>query len=170
MIYACLDKQYETTEEKYKLFIYFHRLQFIINSQLPESYEMIADYIKRRPQFNNKWEGEPKLVHSLVKMGKEKEALDFLEVIVDDLIHDRPIRPFFTFRQWCISGMATFFERLCLSENDAVAKRATDLLFHLLSNKNFETLNLNPLGSYIDKERYDKMMDKWFAFYSYTRF
>ena len=55
---------------------------------------------------------------------------------------------------------------MCLSENEAVAKRATELLFHLLLNKSHETHVLYPLTAYLDKERHNQMLDKWFAYYS----
>ncbi len=62
LIYAYFDKEYEETEEQYKCFSYYKRLKFVNNSQLPDSYEMITGYIKQRPDFTYKYEGEPGLV------------------------------------------------------------------------------------------------------------
>ncbi len=73
--------------------------------------------------------------YRLVKMGKEKEALDFLEVIIEDLIHNSSTyKPYFSYNTG-VFGRGNLFYFLCLSENDAIAKRATDLLFYLLSKE-----------------------------------
>jgi len=167
LINASFDKQLEKikaseesdenkkSEEEY---IELQRLRFVTRMQLPESYQMITDFIKNRPNCSYKWDSEPFLVYRLVQMGKEKEGLDYLEEIIDDLINDRPVKPFFSFNYGVFDNYNLFYF-LCLSENEAVAKRATDLLFRLMSKKIYDPYILNHLAAYVDKVRYDQLDD-----------
>jgi hypothetical protein len=155
-------RQFEKSEES---FIRYRRLKFVTRSQLPESYQMITDYFKSRPTLTIKYDYEADLVYWLVQMGKEKEALDYLEVIVEDLIHGRVQYPSFGSRSG-VFERGNLFDFLCLSENETVAKRANDLLFHLLDHKTYEPHVLYPLSSRLDKARHNQMLDKWYAYYS----
>lgn len=154
-------EEYKKSEEEY---LDLQRLKFAVRMQLPESYQMITDYIKNRPNLVDKWDCEPDLVYWLVQMGKEKEGLDYLEEIIEDLIHDRPVRPYFSYNYTVFADYHLFYF-LCLSENEVVAKRATDLLFRLLNNKIYDPYILNPLAAHVDKVRYEQLDDskkvKW---------
>ena len=155
-------KHFENSKEEHFL---NRRLMFITQSQCPESYQMIVDYFKSRPTQATKYRNEADLVYWLVQMGKDEEALNYLELLVEDLIQDR-VKYLNLGRRYGVFEKGNLFDFLCLSENEATAKRATDLLFHLLLHKNYEADYLYKLTSYLDKERHDQMLDKWFAYYS----
>lgn len=163
MINAYFDsKQFENAKEED---IRYRRLMFVTQSQLPESYQMIVDYFKNRPNLPVKYHNEADLVYWLVQMGKDEEALNFLELLVEDLIQGR-VKYLTSVIRYRVFEKGNLFDVLCLSENEAAAKRATDLLFHLLLHKDYETTYLYKLTSYLDKERHEQMLDKWFAYYS----
>jgi hypothetical protein len=155
-------KQFENSKEEH---IRYQRLMFITQSQYPESYQMIVDYFKNRPNLSVKYHNEADLVYWLVQMGKDEDALNYLELLVEDLIQGR-LKYLTLGSRYGVFEKGNLFDVLCLSENETTAKRATDLLFHLLLHKDYETTNLYKLTSYLDKERHDQMLDKWFAYYS----
>jgi hypothetical protein len=155
-------RQLENSKEEH---IRYRRLKFMTQSQLPESYQMIVDYFKSRPNLAIKYHEEADLVYWLVQMGKDEEALNYLELLVEELIQDR-VKYLALGSRYGVFEKGNLFDFLCLSENEATAKRATDLLFHLLLHTNVETTDLYKLTSYLDKERHDQMLDKRFAYYS----
>ncbi|OQP57102.1 hypothetical protein A3860_11090 [Niastella vici] len=135
----------------------YRKLKFMTQSLYPESYQMIVDYFKSRPNLDIKYHEEADLVYWLVQMGKDEEALDYLQILVDDLIHDR-VKYLSLGSRYGIFEKGNLFDHLCLSENGSTAKRATDLLFQLLLQKDFETTDLYKLTYYLDKDRHAQML------------
>lgn len=126
---------------------------------------MIVDYFKDRPNLAKKYYKEADLVYWLVQLGKEEEALNYLEILIDDLISGG-VQSLFLNSRYGIFEKGNLFDLLCLSENETTAQKATDLLFHLLTKKEYETYYLHALTTYLDKERHDNMLDHWYAYYS----
>ncbi len=55
---------------------------FRTKSLYPEAYQLIRDYIARRDTLKNKYEDEGDLVYRLAVLGKEDEAVKFLDILV----------------------------------------------------------------------------------------
>ena len=158
------NKQYEKSEDPNTRYKYF---EFRTKSFYPETAQLITEYFASRPTLAVKYPYEIELIIQLKLMGKEEEAVKYLEIIVDDVIHDRLGKYVNYGERNATLTDGNVFEHLCLSENEAIAKKATDLLFNLVYQKPMggKRIHFFELLEYVDKNRYHQVLDKWYAFY-----
>ncbi|HEY8897424.1 MAG TPA: hypothetical protein VIM79_21515 [Niastella sp.] len=158
------NKQYEKSEDPNTRYKYF---EFRTKSFYPETPQLITEYFANRSTVAAKYPYELELIIQLKLMGKEEEAVKYLEIVVDDVIHDR-LGKYVNYGERNPSLTdGNVFEHLCLCDNESVAKKATDLLFNLVFQKKMEGKQTQffELLEYVDKNRYHQVLDKWYAFY-----
>jgi hypothetical protein len=157
-------------EHSDKYYIKYKHFEFFTNSLYPQAYDSIVQYFNKRDTLAIKYPNEGRLVHVLLKLGKEKEALHYLEILINDCLKGKiktntlDIKAFPLFTQ--TDPAENVFEHFCFSNNPEIAEKATDLLFQLLESYDYDTYNLYPLTAFLDRARHIKLLEKRFKHFA----
>lgn len=141
------NKKSQSPDDPYR--IYDH-LRFKTKNLIPGVYEMITDYFSKRESLRLKSPYEGELILGLIYLGKEEEAIGYLELLIDDFlrgkIHHLPLGSRI--------GDVNLFDLLCLSERPEIAKKATSLLYFYLAQLKFDAPELDELLYFLDRDKY----------------
>lgn len=152
----------------------YKHFEFITNSLYPQAYDSIIQYFNKRDTLTQKYPYEGRLVHVLLKLGKEQEALHYLEILINDFLK-RKIET----SALCIKAFPLFtdtdpeenvFNHFCFSNDPEIVEKATNLLFQLLEAYDYETYTLYPLTEFLDRGRHLKLLSKRFEHYATVDF
>lgn len=161
------EKNYQISDdlnEKYKYF------EFKTKSLYPETYELITDYFENRPNKGLRYKYEGDLVYRLVQLNKHQEALHYLEILIEEYINGNSthLPEIGSRNDYFHDGYV--FDFLCFSDQTEIKKKATNLLFYLLENKDYGTYYLYPLTAYLDLNRHIKLLEKRFEYFKTVDF
>lgn len=156
-------------EHSNKYYIRYKHFEFLTNNLYPQAYDSIVQYFSKRETLTIKYPEEGRLVHVLLKLGKEKEALYYLETLINDFLNKK-----INYSALHISAFPVFdgtvFDHFCFSNNPEIVEKATDLLFRLLEAYDYDTYTLYPLTEFLDKGRHLKLLTKRFKHYATVDF
>jgi hypothetical protein len=166
-------KQFDKSTNKTERFKYF---EFKTKGLFPDTFEIIDDYFKKREALEIQYHSEGSLIYRLLELNKEKEALEYLIVLINDYLQDKfqhitlGARVPSKFDYECDPKTTNeyeglIFDFLCLSPNTLIAQKATDLLFSLLEQRDYDTYNLYKLTSYLDEARHIELLKHRFEHY-----
>lgn len=140
----------------------YKHFEFIITNLYPQAYDSIIQYFNKRETLILKYPYEGRLVHALIQLGKEKEALHYMEILIKDFLNGKIDHIALGIIEYsAFKGIV--FEHLCFSNNPEIVAKATDLLFQFLEAYDYKTFTLYPLTAYLDKARHQKLLSKKFA-------
>jgi hypothetical protein len=144
-------KQDENPGYYSKTYKYFH---FTLINGFPNAYELIQDYLQTREDEKNKYRLEGQIPAHLVRMGKEKEALELLEKFVFEFETGKIKYPNFG----DIGEKGNSFVVLNFSENPEVSQKAAALTFeyfrHLPGTASWE---FSKYLKYLGLEKYNEI-------------
>lgn len=160
-------KNYQESDELYHKYKYF---EFKTKSLYPETYELITNYFENRPPKEKRYKYEGDLIYRLVQIGQNQDALRYLEILIAEFINDeiKYLPQIGSRNNQMYDGYV--FDILCFSNEEDTKEKATNLLFHLLENKDFNTYELYQLTSYLDINRHIKLLEKRFDYYKMIDF
>ena len=139
-------------DEKYQF------LQFVTKNELDDDIELISQYFKERNNLEYKFREETKLPINLIRKGKIKEALNLLEMFVDDYkngiikyIHDGGHYE-----------KENVFALLYFNGDENIRKKTLDLAFEYYNSiTRGYTYSLSLFLKQIDRKRYNSSIKQW---------
>lgn len=137
---------------------YYRYFNFITNNALPGSVEMMEEYIRNRPALKLKHGYEHELIYRLILAGKEKEALDFLKVLVTEYKEGKVKDLYYGDREFDTN----VFDLLCFSNNSAIRSEALKLTWSYYEASS----ELIELVWYLDKQNLIHYLQKKFQYYT----
>lgn len=108
------------------------------------------------------------LIYKLAKANKEKKALKYLELLINEVVSGEK-------KYAAISDEGDPFPILCLSNNKEISQKATDLMFNYFeriaeANHSYANFHLKRLVEFKDINRLKKLYIKWFKDYKQLDF
>lgn len=156
-------QQFEHSENTWDRFMYF---RFRTINSFPETYPLILDYFKNRDTMTTKYFAETDLIYRLILLNKEKEALAFLNILLNEFMTGKAEEHVLTVGGDPAYNGHVMFDLLCFSSDPVVAKESTEMLFTFLESGNFHHMELYALAAYLDQERHFRLLRKKFTYYS----
>lgn len=139
----------------------------LIENYYKETENDIIKYFNRRTAKSLKYDDEGDYIRRLLVIGNEELALNFFELLIDDLINKK-IDHLNLGERNSNSYDGYFFDLFCCSKNRSLAERSTKLLFRFLSYEDHSDLFI--LGKYLDETKNLRIMLNWFDYYSKINF
>jgi len=151
-------------------FIKYKHFEFRTRNLYPDAYDSIVDYFKKTLGLTRKkrYVHEADLLYRLIKLGKEREALQYLELLIKEYLNGQADVIHFDLQD-APSFEKNVFDLLCFSNDQEIAKKATDLLFEVLGSKDPHS-DLIALSAWLDRTKHIKLLEKWFAHYETVNF
>ena len=147
----------------------YKHFEWVTNNLFPQAYDSTIQYFNKRDTLTQKYPHEGRLVNVLLKLGKEKEALHYLEILINDCLKGKiepyalEIKAFPLFTE--TDPDENVFSHFCFSNDPEIVEKATNLLFQLLEAYDYETSSLYPLTTFLNKGRLLKLLSKRFEHY-----
>ena len=143
---------------------HYRHFKFIIKNDLPGSIELIEEYINNRPSLKIKYQYENELAYRLIKAGKERCALEFMQLVVADYIADENG---YLDKGWRDED-TNVFDLLCFSNNGVIRNEARALLWSCLYRVVSEGLphtDLFELAWYLNEKDANDYLQKRFQYW-----
>lgn len=147
-----ISKNASKRDEKYQF------LQFVTKNELDDDIELISQYFKERNNLEYKFIEETKLPINLIRKGKIKEALNLLEMFVDD------------YKNGIINYIddgghyekENIFALLYFNGDENIRKKTLDLAFEYYNSiTRGYTYSLSLFLKQIDRKRYNSSITQW---------
>lgn len=142
---------------------HYRYFRFIIKNDLPGSIELIEEYINKRPTLKIKYQYENELAYRLIKAGKERCALEFMQLLVAEYIPDENG---YLDKGWRDED-TNVFDLLCFSSDSAIRIEARALLwsciYRVLSDGLPHT-DLFELAWYLNEKDANTLLQKRFQY------
>ena len=143
-----INKKSQYPDNPYR--IYDH-LRFKTKNLIPGVYEMITDYFRKRESLQLKSPYEGELILGLIYLGKEEEAIAYLEQLIDDFLRGKIYYLPLGSRS---ADDVNLFDLICLSERPEIAKKSLSLLYYYLAQLKFDAPELDELLYFLDRDKY----------------
>lgn len=148
------EKQFEKSDNLYTKYKYF---EFKTKSFYPDAYEIITNYFKNRPPFEERYQHEGDLIYRLYLIGEEEEAIKYLEEMTNEYLNN-PLKRFSLSVENHDIQYHSIFHEICFSNDPIIRNKSTDLLFQILKGKHYNSYNLYQLSAYLDLDRHVQLL------------
>jgi hypothetical protein len=122
-------------------------LRFQVNNAMPGYVELMEDYVKKRPSLQIICNFEGELVLRLIQAGRERIALDFMKVQVDEWMAGK--------KKYLYHGDREIdknvFDLFCFSKNNDIRTEARQMLWKCLAHE--WDMDLHVLAFYLDEKK-----------------
>lgn len=149
----------QKTSDRYEKYQF---LQFVTKNELDDDLELINRYFKDRNNLEDKFRGETKLPINLIRKGKIKEALNLVEMFVND--HKNGVIK--SIHDGSHYEKENVFALLYFNGNEQIRKKTLDLAFDYYNRiTRGYTYSLSLFLKQVDPKRYNTSIENWLSKY-----